>query len=135
MSKRIKYIVKPNPVGRPTLMTEITIKKLEEIFAIGGTDKEACLFANVSEPTLYSYQLKHPEFVDRKEELRQQPVLKARRTVVDNLGEPEMAFRYLERKRKNEFSPRQESHVTGDITVSQLLNTEEHDRTGIEQEE
>lgn len=95
--------------GRPTIMTEETIQKLEEIFALGGTDREACFFANISQATLYNYQNDNPEFVERKEALKDQPVLKARRSVVGALEDPEIAIKYLERKKKDEFSLRQET--------------------------
>lgn len=95
-------------VGRPTVMTPETIKKLEEVFAIGGTDKEACFFANISHQTLYDYQKLHPEFVERKEALKENPILKARRTVVNSLDNPVTAQWFLERKKKTEFAQRTE---------------------------
>lgn len=105
---------KPGPKnkgGRPPIMTDDTIKKLEEVFALGGSDSEACFYANISKQTLYNYQKEHPEFVDRKEALKEKPILKARQTVVKALDDPKDAQWFLERKRKEEFSFRQE--VTG----------------------
>ena len=96
-------------VGRPTLMTEETLKKLEEVFAIGGTDKEACFYADISHQTLYTYQEKHPEFVERKEALKERPVLKARQTVIKALDNVSDAQWYLERKAKREFAQRNEN--------------------------
>lgn len=90
-------------VGRPTLMTPETINKLEEVFGIGGSDKEACFYANISHQTLYNYQEEHPEFVERKEALKERPILKARQTIVKALENPEEAKWYLERKSKKEF--------------------------------
>lgn len=105
---------KPGPKnkgGRPTIMTDDTIKKLEEVFALGGSDSEACFYANISKQTLYNYQKEHPEFVDRKEALKEKPILKARQTVVKALDDPKDAQWFLERKRKEEFSLR--SELTG----------------------
>lgn len=95
-------------VGRPTVMTQETVNKLEEVFAIGGTDEEACFYANISRQTLYDYQSKHPEYIDRKEQLKQKPFLKARQTIVKSLETPQYAFEYMKRKKKDEFSERQE---------------------------
>ena len=95
--------------GRPTIMTQDTINKLESVFAIGGTDKEACSYADISHQTLYNYQEKHPEFVERKEMLREKPFIKARQTVVQALSNPRDAQWFLERKRKGEFAVRVES--------------------------
>lgn len=95
-------------VGRPTVMTPETVNKLEEVFAIGGTDEEACFYANISKQTLYDYQDKHPEYIDRKEQLKQKPFLKARQTIVKALDNPQYAFEYMKRKKKEEWSERAE---------------------------
>lgn len=95
-----------NKGGRPTIMTPETIRKLEEVFAIGGTDKEACFYADISHQTLYDYQSLHPEFVERKEALKEKPILKARQTIVRSLDNAQYAAWYLERKRKKEFAQR-----------------------------
>lgn len=92
-----------NKGGRPTKLTPEAIKKLEEVFAIGGTDQEACFYADISHQALYNYQLKHPEFVERKEALKEKPVLKARQTVVKALEDPNHAKWFLEKKKRKEF--------------------------------
>ncbi len=95
--------------GRPTIFTPETVHKLEEAFAWGCTDIEACLHAGVSKAGLYKYQNSHPEFVDRKEALKNKPYLLARRSIVDRLPrDPDLALKFMERKKKDEFSPRQE---------------------------
>jgi hypothetical protein len=96
-------------------MTPLVLSKLEEAFALGCTDLEACFFAELGAATLYKYQDKHPEFVERKEALKLSPVLKARRSVISGFEEsPELALKYLERKKKDEFSLKQLVDVTSD---------------------
>lgn len=97
-----------NKVGRPTVMTPEIINKLEEVFAIGGSDSEACFYADIGMSTLYAYQQDHPAFIDRKEALKERPILKARQTIVKALDNPQEAKWYLERKKKLEFAPRTE---------------------------
>lgn len=109
-------------VGRPTIMTTDTVNKLEEIFALGGTDEESCFYAGISKQTLYNYQKEHPEFIDRKEALKETPILKARRTVVESLKDPNMAFKFLERKRRGEFGPTLE--LSGEIN-SKIISVDE----------
>jgi len=92
--------------GRPTVVTPETIGKLEEVFAIGGTDEEACFYADIGTSTLYNYQQANPLFVERKEALKQRPFLKARQTFVKALEDPHYAVEYLRRKKKAEFSDR-----------------------------
>lgn len=96
-------------VGRPTVMTPETISKLEEVFALGGSDLEACFYAGISKDSLYRYQSDNPEFSERKEALKEQPILKARRSVLNGIdGDPELALKFLERRKKSEFSLRTE---------------------------
>lgn len=100
-------------MARPTVMTTKVLSKLEEAFALGCTDLEASLYANIAPATLYNHQDKNPEFLERKEQLKMQPVLRARTTVVRSLEkDPILALKYLERKRKDEFSPRRENDIT-----------------------
>jgi len=54
-------------LGRPPVVDDIALQKLEEAFAMGCTDLEACLYADISSSTLYNYQKAHPDFLERKE--------------------------------------------------------------------
>ena len=93
--------------GRPSVITELTLQKLEEVFALGGSDKEACFYADISPSTLYNYQTENPDFLERKELLKENPILLARRTVVNELVKnPYLALKYLERRKRDEFSLR-----------------------------
>ena len=96
-------------MARPTVMTPEVINKLEEAFAWGCSDTEACLWADIAPATLYQYQEKHPEFTERKAMLKERPILDSRATVARAVRrDPDMAMKYLERKKKDEFSLRQE---------------------------
>ena len=96
-------------MARPTVMTPAVIAKLEEAFKYGATDQEACMYVDIAEATLYKYQDSHPEFTERKAQLKQLPVFTARKSVVDELPkDPELSMKFLERKKKDEFSLRQE---------------------------
>jgi len=113
--------------GRPTLMTQETIDKLEYIFAMGGTDKEACSYANISHQTLYNYQNAYPEFVERKEHLKEKPFIKARTTIVDSLDQPQYALEFMKRKKKDEFSDRSElTGKDGEALNVSVLNYADH---------
>jgi len=104
---------KNNPEGKQISpkFTESTIRKLEEAFAIDASVKEACYYADISTDTYYRWIKEYPELSDKLERLREKPVLKARQTVVKSLDNPDYAFKYLERKKKDEFSLR--SELTG----------------------
>lgn len=106
---------KTNKGGRPSKFTPDTIKKLDEAFAMGCSDVEACLYADVSTVALWNYERRHRGFLKHKEALKEKPVLKARKTVIDSLNDPKTAQWYLERKKKSEFAERTEvSGVDGE---------------------
>lgn len=104
--------------GRPTVVNESVISKLEQAFSMGCSDLEACLFADISKQALYDYQAKHPEFADRKAMLKEKMIFKARSVIADALNKKDenTAKWYLERKAKNEFGTRTE--ITGADGVS-----------------
>jgi hypothetical protein len=104
-------------MGRPTKMTLDTIKRLEEAFAMGCSDLEACFWADISKAALYEYQLRNPAFTDRKEALKERPIFLARKAMMNNLegGEDaDFALKYAERKKKDEFSLRTETQLQND---------------------
>lgn len=95
-------------MARPTVMTEAVIDKLRQAFLIGATNDEACGYADISVKTLYNYIEKVPEFLQQIEQWKNEPILKAKTTVVKNLDDTKNAQWYLERKKKDEFAVRQE---------------------------
>lgn len=92
-------------IGRPHAITSDVLQKVEYAFSIGCTDKEACLYANIAPSTLYKYCQDNTDFSERKELLKDKPVLAARMAVVKAIeaGDTKMAWSYLERKRPEEF--------------------------------
>lgn len=102
---------KKHPGGAPTVMVKETLQKLQKAFLMGCTDSEACLYADISMSTLYNYQNDHPEFLEKKDLWKDNPIMKARATVYNALDKPDSAAWYLERKARKEFATRHE--VTG----------------------
>lgn len=97
--------------GRPTVFTDKVIRKIEEVASLDGSVKEMASYAGIHHDTIYARMREDAEFSARIEALREQPVLKARRTFVGALSKPFYAVEYLRRKRRDEFSDRHE--VTG----------------------
>ena len=100
--------------GRKTVMTPEVVTKLEVAFSRDCSDTEACIFAGISRMTLHRYQEDNPEFCDRKALLKDTLVLKARTNIAERIekGDLETSKWYIERKKRGEFSTRQE--VTGE---------------------
>ena len=109
-------------MGRPTVMTKQMLKNLEDAFRIGCPDREACIYAEISEQTLYNYGKKHPEFLEQKEAWKEVPVLKARGNVIKALhnGSVEDSWRYLIRKRKAEFADMKIEAPVDALTIDDL---------------
>ncbi len=105
-------------MARPKKMTAEMVKKLEDGFLKGLSDREACLFAGISKQTLYNYQDKHPEFLDRKNLLKENLKMHAKINLaekIENEKDINLSLWYLERKCKDEFSPKQEVEHSGGI--------------------
>lgn len=112
-------------IGRPTVMTEEVIAKLEEAFLNGATDREACFIANISKDSLYDYCKLNPDFSDRKEDLKDMVKYQARQNIVGAIknGDKPLSQWYLERKAKSEFAQRQE-HTGEDGTAIKITGIE-----------
>lgn len=98
-----------NPVGRPTVMTPDVLTKLTDAFALGHSDREACLLAGIDPKSLYRYCEDNPDFASKKELLKETPAIKARRNIMQALNDKNVGISqwYLERKTK-EFVARQD---------------------------
>ena len=106
--------------GKKTVVS--VLANLDQAFAIGCTDKEACGYADISLDALYRYERKHEAFRNRKQLLKEKPILQARTTVVKGLeNDKEFSLKFLERKKRHEFSP----HSTVIIDDGKGVLTEE----------
>ena len=108
--------------GRPTVMTEKTISKLEDGFLMGFSDEEACLYANISTTPFYEYCKEYPKFKERKELLKKQPLIQAKENMAGFLKskDKDSTKFYLERKGRDEFATRVEKDVSGGINIIRI---------------
>lgn len=108
-------------MGRPTVITDEVLQKLEQAFSLDCTDDEACVYADISPRSLYYYQEANPDFLQRKKLLKQKLVLKARTVIANSLNsdDRDTAKWYLERKKKDEFSTKQE---IADVSDRPIIN-------------
>lgn len=104
-------------MARPTKRTPELIGKLEYAFTIGASINEACFYAGIHKDTYYDWVKKEPELSDRFEALRESPIFVARESVMKGVKrDPDLALKFLERKKKDEFSTKTEN----DIRVKEL---------------
>ena len=71
-----------------------------------------CAYAGIDKATYYRYIKENPDFLNEITQKQTLPYQRAIQTIITKMeDDPHLAMKYLERKHKNEFSPRQE--VTG----------------------
>lgn len=128
-SKEGEEMSEGKKVGRPSVMTNAMIGKLEMLFAQGLSDREACLIANINPSTLYDYCNENPDFSERKELLKEKVKIKAKLNVAQAIENEDidMSKWYLERKAKEEFSAKQiiDADVSGDVSINIELSDDE----------
>lgn len=104
---------------------EIVLQQLEQVWSIGGSDKEASFYAGISPACLSDYLKNNPSIYERKIELKNKPILKARQEVIKGLdGNPEFALKFLERKMPDEFGAKQQVQHNVAIELSVVKNYE-----------
>ena len=120
--------------GRPSAITPTVVAKLMEAFKLDVTAEEACLYAGISKDTYYRKVKVDQQFSDEMEQARMYATLRARQTVIRQIEEDgDLALKYLERKRKAEFSPRAEYHVSG-LTIAEIIAKREQNARPVDWE-
>lgn len=111
-------------MGRPSVLTKEVLQKLEFGFLMDFNDEQACFFAGIHPNTLYHYQLENPDYIERKKILKQNLEMKARIALAHHIleGDVDDAKWYLERKRKDEFSTKQELGIYKEHEVEEQLH-------------
>lgn len=110
-----------NPLGAPLKMTPETLAQLEQAYSLGCTDNEACFAAGISRSTLGKFQVENPEWLERKQLLREKMVLKAKAVIEHALSNFDVATArwFLEKRCREEYG--NEVKVSGDINIKQAI--------------
>jgi len=112
--------------GRSPAITPEVVAKLTEAFKLDMTVEETCLYAGISKDTYYRKVKANQRFSDEMERARMYATMKARNIVIMQMEEDgNLALKYLERKRKEEFSPRIEQQIEGSVMASLVKEMEE----------
>lgn len=124
---------KKHPGGRPTVMTPEVLAKLEMAWSIGCSTMEAVAFAGISYDAVNDYIKKYPEYSETIEKLKQKPFLKARQTVIQNLGDVNTSKWYLEKKLRNEFGNVQIVEQKTDLKIEKEVDLSKFSDEQLEQ--
>lgn len=114
--------------GRPSVMTKDVIVALSQAWLFGCNDEEACTYAGIHPASLYEFQKDKPDFLEYKEHLKRNPVIKARATLYRALDDPQIAWKYLQRK-TTDLAENDKPNVQLNVQLNQLV---EQDRKRIE---
>ena len=107
--------------GRPTVITEEVLEKLEYAFRHSFSDKEACLHANISTSALYHYQEKNPEYKERKALLKLSPNMAAKEELVDNIkGNLEHSKWWVGKKIPEEFGEKSLIQINNQTNIDKI---------------
>lgn len=121
-----EYENKPKKHGRQPVVTQEIVRKLEDSFCYDSTVEEACLVAGISRSTYYDFVKKFPAFADRIAELREAPTFVIRKKIVQVAEhDADMGMKYVERKRKGEFSTRTEVAHSGEVMNRHAVDPEQ----------
>ena len=110
------------PVGRPTIMTPDTVSKLDDAFLAGCSDIQACLYADISKQTLYDYQKIHPEYVDRKEALKDNVKMHAKLNISKKvITEADIeTSKYVLDRTDPDFKPKNKLEIEGVLSQEEM---------------
>ena len=118
-NKPAKIIIKKEAekTGRPTAMTPETIKKLKEGFSQGFSIDNACIWAEISKQTFYTYCNKEEGFLDYCKSLQKKPLIKSILIINKALDEGDLptAKWTAERLGKDEYSLKTQTEHMGEI--------------------
>ena len=121
-------MAKHKKLGRPTVDTPETRRKIEEAAALDASPEEIAFYADISRDSFYEILKKDKVFSDRIAALRQRPILKARQTAVKKLEESyQNAMDYLKRKKKKEFGDSSSVEITTPIPIYGGISIQGHD--------
>lgn len=114
------------PRGQPPKIDEKMLEKLENAFAQGFTNEEACLSVGISYKTLWRYEQENPEFRERKKLLKSNVTIRAKKSLMKHLPErPDLAFKILERMQPDEYSDKNkqdQNNVNNTLVIVNSLN-------------
>lgn len=110
--------------GRPSVINDSVVRKLEEGAALGLNDASLCLYSNISRTTFYKYIKEHPAFADRLDVLRRNNNILAMRNVRKGLEDADkkergIMTRWFLEKTDPDFNSKMDVSVqtSGNLTI------------------
>lgn len=107
-----------NDTGRPSVITQEVLLKLEQAFKMGCSDKIAYQHAGISMASFYKYKSENPEFAEKVRAWQINPILKAQNNVMRVInGERSL----LTKKKDKETGEEVENDPRTDLSSREVL--------------
>lgn len=104
---------------RTNKLSPDTIRKLEEAAGVRLNITESCAYAGIHRDTYYDWMKKVTGLSDKLEDLRANPLIRAKRRIVSQLDiDTGTAFKYLEKENPDEYSEFLRIKHSGEIANS-----------------
>lgn len=110
-----------NPVGRPSKYSEEAVRKLEDIFKIGGTVEEATSNAGITKPTYYEWLEKNPDLLTKMESAQHYADIKAKHLVIKTIVEDENDANAKWWLEKREFKNQSQSQTNVQVNFGDFV--------------
>jgi len=107
--------------GRPPVVTPDVVAKLEEAFSWGATDAQASIHAGIHRSTLDRYCKANPDFSNRKEDLKQNIGLIAKKRIFEDIEDKKSQTAISSAKwavEHTEGRSKQQLHIQQDINFT-----------------
>jgi len=99
--------IRTTKAGRPSIIDENRLHKLENALCSGVSVEFACDYAGISKSTFYEHKALDEEFRFRMHRAEEWSTMKARQVILQAIeqGDVKAAIWWLERKSRVEFAP------------------------------
>lgn len=103
---------KKSLIGRPTIMTEAVVQKLEEWFKNDFTDGESCSYAWISREVYYLHCRQNKDFLHRMERAKDYCFILAKKNVLGGINnwDEEYSLKRLKNRQNKIYSERNETN-------------------------
>lgn len=86
-----------------TKNTPEIIEKLRQAFGLNMSVEDACIYAGIAKSTYYLWIQKDEKLSNEFELVRLNPILRAFKSIIEGLSDPNFALKYLEKYRPEVF--------------------------------
>lgn len=112
-------MAKKSNAGRPTVITDDAIQKLEEAFKWDATIGEACRYAGISESTYYDHYNKNKQFSEKIDRARDFIFELAKKNIERAVseGDTELSVKLLKMRQNKIYNERTVNEIEGEVGV------------------